>query len=103
MVFGLEKFFDALLEKELRPSRDRLFRLLLNIEFYEDLRYVQRLSAVPHCERTQIQNLLEDYFKEKYPVSGKCCSVLYSKVSKPLRREYNIIHRRMMEILHPIL
>jgi len=103
MVFDIEKVFDILLEKKLKPSRDRLFRLLIDIEFSEDLKYAQRLSAIPYYDRTSSQNFLENSLKRKYPITEKCPSILYSKVSVQLKREYNIIHRRLMEVLHPII
>ena len=88
------------LERRLNKTEDNLFRRLIQIEFSRDLIYARKLSAIPCFERTPNQNFLKDFLREKYPVSGKCPSELYFKVSKPLRREYNVVHRRIMEILH---
>src|SRR3989344_6783711 len=94
--------FDMLFERMLRTSRERLFRRLIDIEFLNELTFAYRLAAIPYVERTPNQNFLENYLREKYPLSGKCPSELYLEVSKPLRREYNVIHRQLMGILYPL-
>ena len=74
----------------------------IDMRFSHDLRIAQKLSAIPSSERTSNQNAVKNYLENEYPLSGRCSSEIYSRVSISLRREYNIIHRRIMELLYPL-
>lgn len=79
---------------------ESLFKKLIEIEFLRDLRYAESLSSVSYYNRTSNQNFLWMFLRGKYRPDEKCPSILYLHISKPLRRKYNIIHRRILEILH---
>ena len=83
-----------------REMYDSLFQCLIKSEFIPELRFIQRLAEIQPQGRNQLQNAAWGFFQEKYPFNGKCPSPLYDDVSLPLKRRYNILHRRMIEILY---
>lgn len=90
------------LKRKIREMHDSLFEILIDKEFSSDLEMVQRLEAIPYYDRNSDQEFLWNFLKGTYTPHSRCPSVLYDSVSTPLRRRYNIIHRRICEILHPL-
>ena len=90
------------LEKEIRRINDSVFEKLLEIDFIPDLNNALNLSSIPEYERTPDQQFLLELLKKKYPLGIKCPTpLLYSQVSGFLRRNYDVIQGRLMEILYP--
>lgn len=99
MVFGLDRLIDWSVEGTLRRAREKDFRRLLAGEFSEHLNYSLKLARIRPDDRTEGDKFFVDMLMRIYCVSQKCPSDLYFGVSKSLRREYNVIHRRIMEAL----
>ena len=90
-------------EDLLGPSRDNnLFEFLLAARFSKDLERAEELVRIPAYQRTLSQRDSFNYLKETYLLKNRCMSPLYEKVSLELRREYNVIHRRIANVLYDL-
>jgi len=95
----LQEIADWLIKRE-PPSYDDTFEMLLQKEFWSDLRVAAILRSIPEYERTPTQEVLFDYLKETYVPSGDCPSTLYPHVSKHLQDNYRAIHDTICTFLH---
>ena len=91
-------------EDLLGPSRDsKLFEFLLRAKFSKDLEFAEELARIPASQRTLSQRDSLNYLKETYLLNNRCNSSLYEKAPIELRREYNVIHRRIVNALHDLV
>ena len=93
------------LEILLRPMNNRLFKRLLEFEFWQDvtvilvLSEIYRLDSLGESEFNEGHETIWELLDEKYDMNGSCPCKLYSYVSKDLRDEYDTIHCLIRSIL----
>jgi hypothetical protein len=88
------------LKKELDSSVERNFEYLIEKEFLNDLKNVNKLNMIDPVDMIPSQNFLLTLLKKKYIPNKGCPSAMYDTASKDLQSGYDRIHNEICEILH---
>ena len=78
---------------------DRVFRLLLEVEFWRDLTTVMNLYEVPSYDRSEGWKRVYSFFQEKYQADGRCPSESINFASSSQRQEYDMVHHLICHFL----
>ena len=86
---------------------DPLFKILLESEFWPELRNIIKLKFITPNELEEnsgeeagVYDFLLDFFKKKYQSDGRYPSELFDKVSNNLKGEYLVIHNTICSLLY---
>ena len=82
-MFNLINFYF----RPFQESNDKIFTLLLGLEFFKYLEAATFLASIPEDERNDIANLLLNDLRQKYLKENR----LRKYASKNLRKEYDKI------------
>ncbi|MBI5880757.1 hypothetical protein HZB90_01355 [archaeon] len=96
----IELLLDKLVEFiESRADSSEDFKMILEIDFEQDLRCARALAEIRPDERTPDQEWLAETLKDKYQRDGECPSAFYPNAAPHLKRRYWAIHRHICDAL----
>jgi len=75
------------------------FKMLLDLEFQQDLRCARVLATINPDERTPGQEGLLQILRDKYTRDGYCPSAFYPNAAPHLQRRYWAIHTHICNAL----
>lgn len=85
--------------KKLRMVDENSFRQFLDTTVSQDLTCAIGLSFIPYNKRTEVQESLFNYLVKRYIRNQNCVHESYRGIPLTLKREYNVLHRKIMELV----
>ena len=96
----IKQMLEKLQARILRGSKNKLFEILLEKEFWGDLGTVMAFCNIPQVDRTPTQNNVLDLYKNLYHPNGLCPSKLYKEISPRLQERYDFVHDLICSFLY---